>query len=59
MRTVDYDDDGQVAEEDEVAADDILAYEGHDEEGRHDAEVVYQQARDAEPEEDTETRAAV
>ena len=48
VRTVDYDDDGQVAEVCEVAAEYLLAYEGHDEKGRRDAEAVYKQANDAE-----------
>ena len=48
VRTVDYDDDGQVAEECGVAAEDLLAYEGHDETGQRDAETVYKQANDAE-----------
>ena len=48
VRTVDYNDGGQVAEESAVAAEDLLAYEMHNEKGRRNAEAVYKQARDAE-----------
>ena len=57
VRTVDYNDDGQVAEESGVAAEDLLKYEEHDEEGQRDAGIVYAQARNAE--EDMDVLAAV